>query len=572
MPLASGPAGGFFASTEVTVMLSLLTVIDNPHQDVPLISVLRSPFFGFTADELADVRAGCRDGDFYTALCRRGETDEKTRAFLDTLAALRHAAPDMETGDFVRHICRTLQLDALCTAMRAGAARRANLALLTECAERFAAAGGRSLRRFVEWLQRMAERGEEPAGGTDAGGVRIMSVHRSKGLEFPIVFVCDLARRFNTGDLRANVLVHPELGLGPRMVDEARGVEYPTLARRAIEERLRRELLSEEMRVLYVAMTRARDRLYLTAAVKNPEKKREQLQSGGPAAPQLLRRASAPADWLIRAAGAGRALALRIIPDAAGGGEAPASEAAAEPAERAVSPEAAAALRARLEYVYPHASAQSLPSKLTATGIRAAEAAADGVPLEPGKPLAFELPDFLRAQRPATAAERGTAAHRLLQCMDLARGRREGAAAERDRLLAARRLTAREAQIADLAAVDRFLSSPLCARILAADRVERELRFSVLCPARTFFPDGPEDEVLLQGVVDCCVEEHGMLTVVDYKTDGVRGEALQARAEAYAAQVRAYALAMTRLTGLPVKETVLYFLTAGQAVTLTPEV
>ena len=570
VPLASGPAGGFFASTEITVMLSLLAVIDNPHQDVPLISVLRSPFFGFTADELADVRAGCRDGDFYTALCRRGETDEKCRVFLDTLAALRRDAPDMETGDFVRHVCRTLQLEALCTAMRAGAARRANLALLTECAERFAAGGGRGLRRFVEWLRRMAERGEEPSGGTDAGGVRIMSVHRSKGLEFPIVFVCDLARRFNTGDLRASVLVHPELGLGPRAVDEERGVEYPTLARRAIEERLRRELLSEEMRVLYVAMTRARDRLYLTAAVKNPEKKVETLQNGGPAAPQLLRRASSPVDWLIRAAGAGQALRLRIVPDAASDGALPEAE-AEETAAQDVPAEAVAALRERLEYVYPHAAAQALPSKLTATGIRALAEPPDGVPLEPGCVPSFELPDFLRAQRPASAAERGTAAHRLLQCMDLARGVREGAAAERDRLLASRRLTAREAQIADLAAVDRFLASPLCARILAADRVERELRFSVLCPASVFFPDGPEDEVLLQGVVDCCIEERGRLTVIDYKTDRVRGAALQARAREYAAQVRAYALAMTRLTGLPVRETVLYFLAAGQAVTLEAE-
>ena len=145
---------------------------------------------------------------------------------------------------------------ALCTAMGDGAQRRANLMALVGLSESFEATGYRGVHRYVLWLRRLAEKGQEPStGGSFSSAVQIMSVHKSKGLEFPVVFLCDTARRFNRQDSRESVLVHPELGLGPKLIDLKRRIEYPTLARNAIKLRLEREMLSEEMRLLYVALT-----------------------------------------------------------------------------------------------------------------------------------------------------------------------------------------------------------------------------------------------------------------------------------------------------------------------------
>lgn len=180
---------------------------------------------------------------------------------------------------------------------------------LAELSERFESSGYRGLHRFVLWLRSLAEKGREPAlGAESASAVQIMSVHRSKGLEFPVVFLCDTARRFNKQDSRDTVLVHPELGLGPKVTDLERRVEYPSLARNAIKLRLERELLSEEMRLLYVALTRPKERLYVTAAVKDPEQmiSKAAASVSVPMAPELLAQAAAPVNWLIYAGLAGR--------------------------------------------------------------------------------------------------------------------------------------------------------------------------------------------------------------------------------------------------------------------------
>ncbi|MCF0137270.1 MAG: helicase-exonuclease AddAB subunit AddA [Oscillospiraceae bacterium] len=567
IPVMNGQGGSFFDSMEVSGILSLLTVVDNPCQDVPLISALRSPFFGFSADELSEIRAADRKSDFYSALLARAEENVRCGEFLDRLRSFRDCARDMELGAFIYRIYDELDAFAVCSAMRDGENRCANLNTLLEYAKRFEATGYRGLHRFTEWLGKLNERGEEPGRGSTGNAVQIMTVHKSKGLEFPIVFLCDTNRLFNRQDSRSAVLVHPELGLGPKVTDTERGIEYNSLARNAIKLRSDREMLSEEMRLLYVAMTRAKEYLFMTAAMKEPEEKLQKLMPlvTEPMSPEVLMSEASSAQWLMLAALADNAGRIRLnicCPERA--------EETESTAERLSDIKADEEIKKRianyLAFRYVHDGAVGLPSKVTATELKSREEDPEVHSVAPGTKRSFRSPDFLRDKRPLSGTEKGTATHMVLQFMDYGRATDiEGIRAEIERLKAGGFISERQAQGVDAEAIRRLFASDIGRRIMNADAVSREFKFSLLCPAEDFFPGGEGESVLLQGVMDCCIEEEGELTVVDYKTDSVYGEALEARAESYKGQLRAYALAAERMTGRRVRECVLYFLTAGRA-------
>ena len=586
IPVQSEQGADLFSFDEVTVTLHLLALTDNPRQDLPLVSVLRSALFGLTPDELAAVRGEARDGDFYDALCLRAEKDEKCRAFLDLLGELRRDAPDMPLGAFLWRVYARTGALAVASALPGGAARRDNLLRLTALAQRFEENGSRGLGRFLRWLDELRESGaapvEAPAGG-DA--VRLMSIHRSKGLEFPVVFLAGLGHRFNRRDVSETLPVDAELGLGLSRTDLERGVEYPTIARTAVQGALTRQLLSEELRVLYVAMTRAKERLYMSCAMKTPVRKLDKLETGlsAPLDPGDLETASSPADWLLRAA---LLPGSPVRPEIA---HAPAADASGTAAASAQTPQPDGDVRLSaqdgassgqdfdisriLDFRYPFPAAQTLPAKLTATELkdRFAEPDEEAAPLLDAGPDVFRAPDFGGEKQPLRGAARGTATHRFLQYADLAAVSGPGGAAEeKARLVARGTLLPEEADAVDEAAVAWFLSTEpgrLAVRAARdADGLElrRELRFSLLVPAEEFRPGAGEDGILLQGIVDCCVLDPDGVTVLDYKTDRVSGEALEARAAHYAPQLRAYARALERMTGRPVRRSTLVFLHARE--------
>ena len=510
IPVEAGQSGDFFGSVEVSVMLSMLAVIDNPHQDIPLIAVLRSPAFGFDADELSAIRTFDRSGDYYTALCAASAENEKCAAFREKLDGLRRLAPDMSAAELLWKLINDMDMLALCSAMSDGQLRRQRLMDLLELSEHFEATGHRGLHRFVLWLRQLAAKDQQPGSGSSAGrGVQIMTVHKSKGLEFPVVFLCDTARRFNRQDSQEPVLIHPELGLGPKVTDLKKRIEYPSLARNAIRLRLENEMLSEEMRLLYVALTRPREYLFITAALKDAREliKKSEAAVTVPMPAQLLWGASAPVNWLIYAALAdsGRNIRMNVY-ESRGSIEDPrqAEQSCSGPVEHETA-RLSAQLRCDLEYVYPHELAVKLPSKITATELKGRrEQDSDAKDRAPAQKRYFRSARLGEQQHSPTPTQRGIATHLALQYMNFeCTDSLEHIEREIERLRAERFLTDKEAEQVNPRAIQELFASPLGARIRSADKVHREFKFSALVEADKFYPGAEGEKLLLQGVVDC---------------------------------------------------------------------
>jgi len=590
IPCATTESEAFFSQMEVAVTLSLLQIIDNPRQDVPLIAVLRSPAFGFTPDRLAQIRGKHRAGDFYDALVL--DEGEDSKAFLEKLGHLRIASKDMSVHALLWMLYDTFYLPGVFGAMSGGEARCENLISLYEYARSFEGSGYRGLFAFNEHLRQLLERGEQPtaAGGSAGDSVQIMSIHKSKGLEFPIVLLADLSKEFNQMDYRSSVLVHPQYGLAPVCVDLKRRIRYPTLAREAVEGALRREGKSEELRVLYVAMTRAKEKLIMVTSMKNAAARLEKLvaQASLPVPPTTVAEAKSMVEWILLpmlcrgeakplwdycgitpgqiALGEGRPWSVSVH---AGEGYLLSGEETEE--STGEEKPAAAALtfdKMLLDFAYPYPQAVELPSKVTATQLKGRvkdEEVSDGVEKRFEQPV-FAKPSFITGEKTLTAAQKGTVMHTVLQYLDFHCADVEQAIRE---LVDRHKLTEEEGRAVDRKRLEKFLASGLAKQLREAQQVWREYRFSILVDAAPYYgEDVRGEEVMLQGVVDCFFETPDGLTVVDFKTDRVTGEALELRTEYYRGQVEAYSGALEQIFEKKVCRKVLYYFHTGETVEL----
>ena len=586
----------FFGTTEISVAISLLQVVDNPRQDVPLLSVLRSPVLGFSPDRLAQLRAGC-SGCVYEAVEAGAQREEADCvAFLALLGELRALAAEESSHKLLWYIYQRTDLPAIFTAMPQGGARRANLMALYEEARRFESGGHKGLMAFLIHLTRLAENGlPVPVEGESVGGVRILSIHRSKGLEFPVVFLCGLEHQFNTEDTRSTILFHPDLGLGPKRVDRQRMLRYSTIARDGVALRLSQQLIAEEMRLLYVAMTRAEHKLILFTSVNGKNLKLDKLaaQAQCPPPPRQVAGASCMAEWVLTPAlcredsqplwdelGLQRPCsapqqgyrwdvklltptqedAARVSPLEMGG-----------EAEQGV--ELPAGWQEALTWSYPHEVSAQMPSKLTATQLKGrdkdAEAAQDGVEYAPAKPTVTLRRPVFQGQRPLTPAQQGTALHMVMQYLNFDRTHTlEEIQEEIARLVAQQFITPQQGEAVDPGRVLAFFQSPLGQRLVASPQMEREFKFSMLVPAADYYPNAEAgEEVLLQGVVDCWfVEEDGTVTVLDFKTDRVSEATVEQRAKEYRPQLEAYSRALSQALERPVGRCTLWFFSLGEEI------
>ena len=590
IPCDGGESEDFFSAMEIAVVLSLLEIVDNPRQDVPLIAVLRSPLVGMSADRLAEIRALQPEGDYYEALCR--DEGEDAQAFLSLLRELRHASREMAADKLLWYCYDRCRVEAIFGAMADGAQRQARLTALYDYVRRLVQSGRTGLFDCVSHLRRLLENGDAPAitAARASGGVRIMSVHKSKGLEFPVVVLADLNRSFNRQDLDRPVLVHPQLGVGAERVETERRIRYDTVSKSALALTLEREAKAEELRILYVAMTRAQEKLIMVCSRKNPEKHLRELAALTelPVPPEAVSGANCPGDWLLLTllntfqaselhgfagvrpselteAPAGVTVHLHRI-----GGEE--TEGAASPAEEDTgeSPDTMPDT-ASLGFVYGHRAATVTPSKVTATQLKGRaidEEIAEGT-LPRRRESTPERPRFLQEKRGLTGAERGTTMHLVMQFLPLDTAAEPWAVAEViDGLRRRRLLTPEQAAALDVPALVRFLASPLAERIRNAPRLWREYRFALLTDAGIYGGDAAGEEMLLQGVADCVFETESGLAVVDFKTDRVQTAEVQRRAEVYRAQLDAYAGALSRILERPVTERILYFFACGEEISL----
>lgn len=593
---ASGDAEDEILYTpEVLVLLSLLEVLDNPHQDLPLLAVLRSPLFGFSEEELAEIRLAQLDGDFYTALRASAEERENVQTFCDKLDTWRIIASDLSVHELLGQLINETDAMAIYGAMPGGKNRQRNLTVLLQRAMQFEAGASRGLFAFVRAMRdlRGQDRGLKVAGGSGTpDAVRIMTIHKSKGLEFPIVILADCSKRFNETDLKRPVLLHEELGIAMKCRDVDRGLEYDGVDRLALAARTRQENVSEELRILYVAMTRAKEKLILTASFDNLERtvrSWELLASLDPIPPYALGAVRQYSSWIgvtmlcHPAMQMLRALCVsppevrlkeddswrvQLIPYTQLGQE-------VEPDTVEILSLEALADEVKVPELVPYAAEAlaMLPSKLTATAIASgykAEEAGEGTipPRRPMEPL--RRPCFVRGDRPMSPSEIGTAHHLFLQFCDFERcTTSEGREEELTRLREKHILSTEQADCISLDAIARFFDSALFAQMRESGNYQREFKFSVLIPAGEYFPeaaDMPEENVLLQGVVDCMYETNDGIVIVDFKTDRVRPGQESARAARYQPQLAAYRRAVQEVFDRPVQECVLFFLQTGSAV------
>lgn len=590
----------FFDSTEVNVALSILRVVDNPRQDVALISALRSPVYGFTADQLALLRAE-GEGDFYSAVeagAKRG--DKACQDFLGQLKELRFGAGDRTCRQLIWHIYEKTNLLGIFGAMDRGQQRRDNLLSLYALAGQLEESGCRTLFQFLLRLDRLRETGGRiPVAGTgrEGDGVSILSIHRSKGLERPVVLVCGLSRRLNRDDLMRPVLFHPVLGVGPKGLERERMIEYPTLARRAVARQLEREMMAEELRLLYVAMTRAREKLILTLTltegIRTLERMKEDLSV--PVSPMVLESQQSVGQWVllhaltrpeaeglraladlpsVEAEGLGPSWMIQWIEGTSLSVQKSEEQAKSSDPERTLDTQQ---LQEKWLWQYPWIACANIPSKLTATQIKGRtldqEAAEEGseVPFPMSKKqVALERPNFVARERGLTPAQRGTALHLAMQYLPL-EGEHSPAVIRRqvEELVQSGFLTPLQGDSVDSERLSDFFASELGRELVAAKECNREFKFSLLVPAKEYYPEAEEqEEILLQGVVDAWFANGEGVTVVDFKSDHVAPGEEQERGEQYRPQLEAYVHALSLILRRPVIRKVLWFFATGTAVEL----
>lgn len=599
IPAGADAPDDMMDTPEIHTLVSWLEIVDNPRQDVPLLAALTSPLGGFTEQELAEIRLADRDSDFYTALRTFAETDEKARAFIERLEELRLLAADIPVRQLLWNIVDTTGAMGIFGAMPGGRARQHHITALTELAGTFERGGSRGLFAFVRFLRELRETQNTITVSDNeeaAGMVRIMTIHKSKGLEFPIVILANCAKKFNELDLHKPVLLHERMGISMRCRDLSRGIQYDGLDRRAMACALRREMVSEELRVLYVALTRAKEKLICTCAVRDAAKQAEKwagIASLDPIPPYALAGANQYALWLcvplMRHPNAAELRALCSQPPELDVHAPDCMTVRLIPYQRKQDAESievqgdfANLERMEAPNLRPYAAdvLSALPSKLTATAIadsfRAQETQEDTQP--PKYSAELRRPFFDRNARGLTPSEIGTAHHLFLQFCDFTRCESaEGREQERERLRTRHILTDAQADAIDLNNIAAFFSSDLYGQLKQAEHVYREFKFSVLVPAAEYYPqavDFPEERVLMQGVIDCLIDLGKELLVLDFKTDRVPASRVQQRAAQYQAQLTAYRRAAEQVFDKPVGACALFFLHNGRTVWLrdTPPV
>ncbi len=586
IPLWADSQSGYLQTSEISAVVALLRVVDNPLLDVEMVKAMMSPLFAFTAEQIAKLRLIDRHKSIYLLLGQAAQTgDSDVQHFLSILDELRHLAAVLPVDALLQKLYDLTAFPLVVRTMEWGEARLANLQLLLHYARDCESWGYRGLCGFVRFLDQLERQGEDlpPALWQATDAVALMSVHRSKGLEFPVVFLADASHGFNKTDLRSRTLVNSRLGFGCMRRDWERLIQFTTMPLEAVRIECENEMLSEELRILYVALTRAREQLFISIYEDKLATKlagwASPVLADGKLPAWMMRFANAIGDWILMAAlhhpdgGALRTLAgmeecgicaapdrmsIQVVPPIE---KVEPSATTSVPAQAEADPQLVAQIIHKATFQYPYEAELGVPSKLSVSDIVSAA----------GGDYRFQRrPDFER-NKGLTPAEKGIALHKFMQFAVYAQAK-QNPSGELSRLQAQHFLSADEADAiaGEIWRIEQFFASPLAERIFAADVVHRELRFlweagEGILGAYTNAVRGGATTVL-QGVVDCLFIEKGRGVVVDYKTDHASSEA--ALAEHYRPQLLLYRDVMSQYLHIPIEECILYSFQMGKAISI----
>lgn len=622
VPVYADLATGFFDAVEVTDVIALLEVLDNAQQDVPLAAVLRSPLVGLNDDQLAQIRIHTPGSSvrFHHAVDRYRENgpDAKIKDILHKFQVLvdqwRQDVLQLPLAHVVWEIYRETSYLEYVQGLPGGEGRRANLVQLHDRARQFDHFSRRGLFRFLRFLRRLRDanhdQGAAPVLSESDDVVRIMSIHKSKGLEFPIVFLPDLAKRFNERDFHQAFLLHRHLLLGLDRVDLERRSRNPTLPKQVIAQAKRVAMLAEEQRLLYVALTRARERLILTGTAKLEKIKDHWSDLDEATRASRVLSAKCLLDWIgpVLARHPDGAAAIgttgdvtfaddcRFVVECHSAGEINTWKVnatvaklaidnlsnllALKPVDAAVDATAAKAVDdacRRLQWTYPNPHLRDLRGKVNPSGFKKRFEMLEEEETPAEQPFArlriTREPQFkAKASGKGSASDRGLATHIALQHLDF-KGKldKAGLADQIQELVTRGLLRERESQAIEVDTLASFFARPLGQRLRRADRVEREVSFSLLLPAGEL-PDADKREltanekleaILIQGTIDCLFWEGTDLILIDYKTDDLSKDKVAERLGEYRSQIWLYRRALQGIHGQEVKECFLAFLKAG---------
>ena len=573
IPVYAELTGGYFDAIEVQIFLNLLAIIDNPLQDIPLISVLRSPIGGFSTEELITLRADCREGLFYEALKAGADRDtplgHKAGGFLGRLKRWRAQGELYDITELIAMLLEDTGFENYVSALPGGQSRRANLEALIKNAGIYSNSG-HGIRGFLRFMEK-ARSGDSLGAAqiASANVVRLISIHKSKGLEFPAVILGGLSVNFNKKSRSSVLVLDSSLGIG---LKAARGSSRElNLYHSAIAERIWRREISERMRLLYVAMTRASEKLIMLCSFRDVEKG---LGAGRiPVTPNTCSGAERFADWILPvlfSSPSGNPLREYLgMPPLSGHKTIlcaihPTLQisalGAALPREEYLAFTRQAVEDGPGEYAelfawrYPYGADTVLPSKISVSQLIG------------NLPELGQYPDFMRDSMAERAVSRGTAAHKLMEHLPIAKHTFASVNACLKELTDRGTLTKKEAEGIYAANIVDFFSKGLGSRMLASPRVERELAFNHRVKANSVFDADTDETLLLQGIIDCCFIEGGGWVLIDYKTDYVPKGRAKEVAMSHAKQLRLYKSALEELTGIPVKECWIHLLSTGESV------
>ena len=565
IPVQCDNSSNLFENNEIKLILSLLRTIDNPTKDISLLSTMMSPVYAFTADELAQIRIENKRKNFYFSVVN--SQNEKVLNFLEDIKNLKKLSVTMSVSNFIRYLVENKGIVAFINAMGNGEQRYQNILALISFAQKFDSGVNIGLTSFIRYIDKIidTDKGIDSksivSGKDDA--VTIMTVHHSKGLEFPICVLAGAARSYNTGELTENLLINTVYGFGLKVHNEERMYNIQSIPYSVIKSKSANELMSENLRVLYVAMTRAKEQFITFISCQNIERKMQTLYSkliAGEITPYAVKSCKSDADIILlcslfhQNAGQLRELAgcrlfanpadfdMSIDIDKSEGFE----EDEIKPEKAEYQEGTVKEIAEKLSYKYDYSPLSNVTSKMTASSLDDSD-------------TNFE---YITSSKPAfmnkaemTPAMRGTAMHTFMQFCNYNLAK-DNLDKEIENIVSGGFITEEQGKSLDKKRLASFFNSPLAKRMFNSDKIYREIKVSTFLSANEVYGIDFDDKILVQGIADCVFEESGQLVLVDYKTDRVKDE--NELLERYKKQLTFYKYAIEKTLKMPVKEAMLY--------------